>query len=157
MNQNEAIVNRNILIAVDQSENAHRAVNYVARLLGGIGGGFRVAVLHVILEPESDFFATPEEKENWLATNTREVEEMLAEYRQFLIDHGFAPENVSIHRPVRYCPSMAECIIAEQEILEYGTIVVGRKGMSRKEEMLFGSVSSKLVKIARNCAIWVIE
>jgi nucleotide-binding universal stress UspA family protein len=52
---------------------------------------------------------------------------------------------------------MAECIIAEQEILEYGTIVVGRKGMSRKEEVLFGSVSSKLVKIARDCAIWVIE
>jgi nucleotide-binding universal stress UspA family protein len=154
MDQN---VNRNILIAVDPSENARQAVVYVGRLLGGLDGGFRVTVLHVIVEPESDFFETPEEKETWFLNHTRQVGQMLAEYRQLLIDHGFAPEHVSIHTPVRYCPSMAECIIAEQEILEYGTIVVGRKGMSRKEEVLFGSVSSKLVKIARDCAIWVIE
>ena len=48
-------VNRNILIAVDDSQNAQRAVTYVGRLLGGIRG-FKVTVLHVIPEPEEDYF-----------------------------------------------------------------------------------------------------
>ncbi len=48
-------VNRNILIAVDESQNAQRAVTYVGKLLGGIKG-FKVTVLHVIREPEDDYF-----------------------------------------------------------------------------------------------------
>ena len=61
MNHN---VNRNILIAVDASENSRRAVQYVADLLGGIPG-FKVSVLHVIREPEEDEFAVEAEKEKW--------------------------------------------------------------------------------------------
>ena len=30
------------------------------------------------------------------------------------------------------------------------------RGLSRKEEFLFGSVSSKIVGHARNCAVWVV-
>jgi nucleotide-binding universal stress UspA family protein len=46
--------------------------------------------------------------------------------------------------------------LAELETAGYGTIVVGRQGLSRKEEFLFGSVSSKIVSHARNCAVWVV-
>jgi nucleotide-binding universal stress UspA family protein len=35
--------------------------------------------------------------------------------------------------------------------------VVGRQGLSRSEEFLFGSVSSKIVNHARNCTVWVVE
>ena len=52
---------------------------------------------------------------------------------------------------------VAACILAERDETEYGTLVVGRQGLSRSEEFLFGSISSKIVSHARNCTVWVVE
>ena len=81
----------------------------------------------------------------------------LEEYRRMLIEAGFATEDVSTRSTLRYCPSMAECILAEQDLLKYATLVVGRKGISHQEEFLFGSISGKIDRIARNCTVWVVE
>jgi len=45
----------------------------------------------------------------------------------------------------------------EQDETQYSTIVVGRQGLSRSEEFLFGSISSKIVNHASNCTVWVVE
>ena len=148
--------NKDILIAVDESENARRAVSYVAKLLGGVGG-FEVTILHVIPLPEDDFFLTTSEMEKWLSQYRVKIDGMLEEYRQILIGAGFHPNDVSVRSPTRYCPSMAECILAERDERAYGTIVVGRQGLSRTEEFIFGSISSKIVTHARNCTVWVVE
>ena len=148
--------NKNILIAVDESENARRAVSYVAEILGGVEG-FEVTILHVIPLPEEDFFLTTSEKQKWLSQYRVKIDAMLEAYRQILIGAGFHPNDVSLRSPTRYCPSMAECILAERDEREYGTIVVGRQGLSRTEEFIFGSISSKIVTHARNCTVWVVE
>jgi nucleotide-binding universal stress UspA family protein len=148
--------NRNILIAVDESDNARRAVQYVADLLGGVPG-FQVMLLHVIPAPEEDYFPQNEEKERWLAQYRGKIEKVLGQYRRILLDAGFPEKSVDVHSPLRYCPSMAECILLESPETDYATIVIGRQGLSRKEEFLFGSISSKIVHHARNCAVWVVE
>jgi len=149
-------INRNILIAADESENAQRAVTYVGKLLGGIKG-FKVAVLHVIREPEEDYFPKGVDKDQWYNEYRQHVDHMLEKYRNMLIDAGFNPEDVSIRSTVRYCPSMAECILAERDKTEYSTLVVGKRGLTHKEEFLFGSISGKIVRIAKNCTVWVVE
>ena len=148
--------NKSILIAVDESENARRAVSYVAQILAGIKG-FKVLILHVIRQPEEDYFPTSSEKNRWLGQYKLKVDAMLKDYRQILIRAGFASEDVSVRSTLRYCPSLAECILAERDQSGYSTIVVGRQGLSRSEEILFGSVSSKIVNHARDCTIWVVE
>jgi hypothetical protein len=55
MASQDKVFNKNILIAVDESENARRAVSYVGQLLGGLED-FRVTILHVVPEPDEDFF-----------------------------------------------------------------------------------------------------
>ena len=52
---------------------------------------------------------------------------------------------------------MAKCILLEHDETGYSTIVVGRQGLSRSEEFLFGSISSKIVNHARKCTVWVVE
>jgi nucleotide-binding universal stress UspA family protein len=156
MTSQPKVFNKNILVAVDESENARRAVSYVGQLLGGLKD-FRVSILHVVPEPDEDFFPTSEEKEGWMEKRKEKVDGMLEEYRQMLIDAGFEPNQVSARSTLRYCPSMAECILAERDETEYSTIVVGRQGLSRSEEFLFGSISSKIVNHARNCTVWVVE
>jgi len=156
MADTEKTFNKNILIAVDESENARRAVSYVGQLLGGLPG-FKVTVLHVVPEPEDDYFPTAKEKEEWLSKHVQKIEALLEEYRQLLMDKGFDSKDVSVRSTLRYCPSMAECILAERDETRYSTIVVGRQGLSRSEEFLFGSISSKIVNHARNCTVWVVE
>ena len=152
----EKTFNKNILIAVDDSENARRAVSYVSQLLKGIKG-FKVLILHIINQPEEDYFPTSAENEKWLNKYKLKVDEMLENYRQVLIDGGFDPEDISVRSTLRYCPSLSECILLEQNKTQYSTIVVGRQGLSRTEEFLFGSISSKIVNHARNCTVWVVE
>ncbi|HUV50648.1 MAG TPA: universal stress protein [Anaerolineae bacterium] len=152
----EHTFNKNILIAVDESENACRAVLYVAQLLEG-AKGFRISVLHVIPEPEEDYFPTSEERDKWLDQYKKKVDKMLEDYRQILIKSGFDPSVVSVRSIMRFCPSMAKCILEERDETEYSTVVVGRQGLSRSQEFLFGSVSSKIVNYARNCTVWVVE
>jgi nucleotide-binding universal stress UspA family protein len=146
---------RNILIAVDASDNSRRAVSYVGRMLGG-KNGFRAMLLHVIPDPEEDYFRNDSERQVWLQDYRRKSGKVLQEYRQMLVRSGFADNAVDMQMPLRYCPSMAECILSERDSRQYGTIVVGRQGLSRKEEFLFGSISSKIVNHARDCTVWVV-
>ena len=152
----EKIFNKNILIAVDESENAGRAVSYVGQLMADVKG-FKVIILHVIRQPDEDYFATSTEKEKWLSQYKLKVDAMLEDYREMLIHAGFDIEDVSVRSTVRYCPSLAECILAERDKMKCSTIVLGRQGLSRSEEFLFGSVSSKIVNHARDCTVWVVE
>ena len=155
-NMSKHSFNKNIQIAVDTSENSRRAVAYVAKMLGGMQG-FHVTLLHVIPDPEEDYFPSEMERKSWLDGYRNRTDVLLAEYRGMLMESGFAPDAVDFHAPRRYCPSMAECILAERDTTEYHTLVVGRQGISRSEEFLFGSVSSKIVNHAKNCTVWVVE
>jgi nucleotide-binding universal stress UspA family protein len=152
----EAPLNKNILIAVDDSENSRRAVQYVGYLLGHMKG-VHVTLLHVIPEPEEDYFPEDEQKQQWLKKYREKLEAILNEYARMLMVDGFTEDAVEKRLPLRYCPSMAECILAERDERQYGTIVVGRQGLSRREEFLFGSISSKIVNHARRCTVWVVE
>lgn len=157
MKNNEAApLNKNILIAVDDSDNSRRAVQYVGYLLGNMKG-VHVTLLHVIPEPDEDYFPEDEQKHLWLKKYREKLEAILDEYAQMLVADGFTEDAVEKRLPLRYCPSMAECILAERDERQYGTIVVGRQGLSRKEEFLFGSISSKIVNHARRCTVWVVE
>lgn len=149
-------MNNRIVIAVDGSENSRRAVAYVGRLLGG-RSGFAVMLLHVIHAPDEDFFSSPREREKWVKSGRKKVEKWLADYRNVLIADGLGTGDVSVHVVERDGPSLARLILAEMKSLEAGTLVVGRQGLSRKEEFLFGSVSKQIVSYARQCTVWVVQ
>lgn len=147
---------RHILIAADESENAKRAILYVADFLGG-SPGFRATILTVIPEPPADYFITDMERIAWLEKKKSEAAEMLAGYRTILIQSGFKEDKVSTAVDARSCPSVADCILDMQQRLQCCTIVTGRRGISKKEEFLFGSTSNKIMHSGKNCAVWVIE
>jgi nucleotide-binding universal stress UspA family protein len=160
---------KKILIAVDASENSARAVNYVADLLGG-SSGFMITVLYIERPPNRDLF--PDEA-SWVeAGQTQElrIRTFLKQARTTLTAGGLAPEAVTIDY-VPHCQSpvnqgAAECSIGTsiaRDILQYqqrgdfGTLVIGRRGVSRAEEFLFGSVTTKVTHLAKDCTVWVVQ
>ena len=152
----EKMKSRNILIAVDASENAKRAVQYVGDFIGGLPG-FHVTVLSIISEPAEDYFVNAGERNAWVEKENTAAKRILDEYRQMLIQAGFRNEDVTMQAAMKSCASIAECIIEEQKKFGCGTIVIGRRGISKKEEFMFGSTSTKILHIAKDCSIWVIE
>ena len=148
---------KNILIAVDASDNARRAVHYTAELLG-TATGVRVTLLYIERAPGRDRF---DSEDAWLAQCRLEhdrVFDFLKDARAALLDAGL-PEGAIMERTVLCSaePSIAQTILDVQQEGDYGTLVVGRRGLTKGEEFLFGSVSTKLIHNARNCAVWVVQ
>ena len=150
------MVERHILIAVDSSDNARRAVLFVGDFFGCYEG-FQVTLLHIILEPEATFFPNNDERTKWLATQREEARKVMGEYKNILTDAGFPADKIIVRIDSMRAPSVADCIIKEQEEMKCCTIVIGRRGISKKEEFIFGSTSNRVIHDARKCAVLVIE
>ena len=156
MGNSNKLKDRHILIALDESENAKRALLYAADFLGGMPG-FRATLLSIIPEPPEDYFDSDEDRNKWIEDRRSTAKEMLENYRKILIQSGFREDKVDVLVDVGSCPSVAGCILDEQKKLGCCTVVVGRRGISKKEEFIFGSTSNKILHNGKNCAVWVIE
>jgi len=147
---------KKILIAVDVSENSARAVNYVGEIIGNIKG-FQVELLAIDRPPQKDLFPN---EETWLAQRRKQEEqirEFLKNSRGILESKGVPSENISEIYMVSEGLSIAHAILKVQQDGGNGTIVVGRRGVSKDQEFLFGSVSNKIVHYAKECSVWVVE
>ncbi|GAB6177042.1 hypothetical protein JCM16814_19330 [Desulfobaculum senezii] len=146
---------RRILLAVDTSENSLRAIEYVAQMLGG-GCGGEVELLHIVRLPERDMYPDEEAFDAKLCEQEEESHAFLDTARGILLDGGFTDEAVTERQLCITAPSIAQHILRIQKEGGFGTVVVGRRGVSKAEEFLFGSVSSKVVHYAKNCSVWVV-
>lgn len=145
-----------LVIAVDGSDNSRRAVAYVGEFVGGLPG-FSVVLVHVIHLAETDSQDVPEPRARRLRSERRRAAEWMDAYRRELVRRGMATDRIETHCVARNGPSLARLILAEAASRGARTIVVGRQGVSRKEEFLFGSVSKQIVSHAANCTVWVVQ
>ncbi len=150
------IRDRHLLVALDRSDDAKRVSLYVADFLGGVPG-FLVTLLTIIPEPSVDYFQNQEEREVWIKEQRSGAEKMLRNYREMLIQSGFRKDKVLVRVDARDCHSISECILENQKKLGCCTVVLGRRGISKQEELLHGSTSSKVMHCGQNCAVWVVE
>ena len=153
---NPQMKDKHLLIAVDQADYSKRAVMYVADFLGGFPG-FRVTLLSIIPQPEEDFFDTEAEKVAWTSRTQEETNKMLENYRQVLLQSGFAEDKVQIRSCVNEVTALSDVILESQCGLSCCTVVVGRRHKTKAEEFLFGSTSIRLIHEAKGCAVWVVE
>lgn len=147
---------KKILLAIDDSDSSWRALEYVGQMLNSFPG-FQVTVTHVIDYPPDDYFENQKAREEFIAEKQAKTRDLLEKARDRLMAHGLDPARIDLKAPVKSCPTMAGCLLEQQKKIDAGTIVVGRRGISRSEEFMFGSVSSKIIHYARHCTIWVVE
>ncbi|MFZ5799197.1 MAG: universal stress protein [Desulfobulbus sp.] len=147
---------RHILAAVDESDNSRRAIMYLADFFGNDKDVF-ITVLSIIPEPSEDFFPTDVDREKWKTEKKAEMEKVLAGYRDILLGAGFAESQIEVRLIIRPCTSIADAILEEQAKLRCCIVVVGRRGISHKEEFIFGSTSNKILHHATHCAVMVVE
>lgn len=149
---NRPLTNK-VLIGVDGSESASRAVEFVAEQLGGYN--YAAHLIHVIrgittLSPGSPEYIPPEIFE----IMKEEGEQQLQKLKDKLTAAGFEEDKVS-GKIISGVESRAEAIIKEAEASGCGTIVVGRKGLSRIQDFFLGRVSHKIIHSEGNFTVWI--
>ena len=133
-----------ILLGLDGSDNALRAVEHVGRIVGG--AGVEIRLIHVVRGKNKDF----EEK-------TKEaVSEFLAQAKSRLAKSGITREQAraDILTGKR---SRAKALVEIARKEGYGTIVLGRRGLSEVEDFSMGRVTNKVVYMAKGLAVWVVN
>ncbi len=146
-----------ILIAIDLSENSLKAVDYVAGMIS-CQPAVVITLLNVIKEPSPDNMPDAAERKRIVEGQRADTLALMEKAAQRLTSHGIPEKSIQLKVQVCTRPvSVADLILFEQQNGRHGTIVVGRRGVTKKEEFLFGSVSSKVMREAKQCAVWVIE
>jgi nucleotide-binding universal stress UspA family protein len=150
-------VKTNVLVAVDLSENSLRAVDYVAEMIQ-CHPAVRVTLLSVIKEPSADIVPDPEDRKAQIEARRSELLTLMEQAARRLTSQGIHEGHICLK--VQTCSkpvAISDLILYEQKEGDYGTIVIGRRGLSKREEFLFGSISSSVVRDARGCTVWVVE
>ena len=146
---------KNILVALDRSEGAMRAVDFVGELMGG--HDFNVTLLHVIrngeqIKPGASFKPMPEED---IQTEEQKMQAVFDEAKRRLVDYGFKPDHVT-SKVITGAQSPPRTIVKEAEQGGYSPIVIGRRGLSRFQEFFMGSVSNQVIQLGVEQAVWVV-
>ena len=160
---------KKILLAVDASENAMRAVDYVGRVIGDCNG-FSVTLLCIEQLPHRDLYPDDDSWKHACEARRTELRSFLNRAKDGLLGMGVSLDKLS-EQYVTSCvspfgepaPICSRGTGAAHEILnalddgDFGTVVVGRRGVSKAEEFLFGSVSNKIIHSVKDRTVWVIS
>ena len=152
-----------ILIACDESENARRAVDYVARHFASDQTITLMAVIQDtaslcdLQSPElTPYFKAQQASFCELENQRRQLmQAALQAARQRLVDAGFPEENVTIKIEAKK-KGVARDLAAEAAD-GYDLIVTGRRGASGIREFFLGSISQKLLSLAAECSVLIVN
>ena len=147
--------NARVLVGLDGSVCAMRALDFVARRLGG--RDYHVHLLHVIrgrggADLSSRRFASSAES---LAAAQAQIETVFAEAGRRLEAEGFAPTQVTT-QVITGAISRAATIAEEAKRGDFATIVLGRRGQSSVKDFFIGRVTNKVIVSARQHSVWIV-
>ncbi|MBW2721722.1 MAG: universal stress protein, partial [Deltaproteobacteria bacterium] len=139
-----------ILLAVDGSDQAFEAVRYVSQLFPP--NRLEVVLFHVTSKiPESfwDIEKNPTFRHQlapvaaWATQQQTAIQEFMEKSRQLFVEQGVPEEAVSIKSQERQV-GIARDIVREAQ-KDYDSVVVGRWGVSKLKDLVWGSIANKLV------------
>lgn len=138
-----------VLIAVDGSSDARRAVTFAGEMLGR---GHQIGLIHVIRNlPGTDFMMTSTD----IRQAKAQMEDAFLKIKARLEQSGSRPEDISL-KIIDDSGSRAGAILQEAVEGSYDTIILGRKGLSKVSDFSMGRVSTKIVQMADRHAVWLV-
>ena len=148
-----------ILLAIDDSENAIRAVEFVASTFTADN---RITLFNVVQDtatmcemnsPELTPYFTSQQSSFCLLEEKKKelVTEALQKSKTILLDAGFEEKNITIKAELKK-DGVARDIIKEAQS-GYNVIVMGKRGVSGIKDFLLGSISQKVFNLAKDISV----
>jgi len=163
LEKGETAMPQKILIACDESENARRAVEYVARTLTPDHHVTLMAIIQdtaslcEMASPElTPYFKSQQASFCELENQKKKIlQTALQNARQRLVDAGFPEENVDIKIEDKKKGVARD--IAGEAAGGYDLIVVGRRGIAGIREFFLGSTSQKILSLATEQSVLIVN
>jgi nucleotide-binding universal stress UspA family protein len=148
-----------ILLAIDDSENAIRAVEFVANTFTADS---RITLFNVVQDtatmcemnsPELTPYFTSQQSSFCLLEEKKKelVTEALQKSKTILLDAGFEENNITIKAELKK-DGVARDIIKEAQS-DYNIIVMGKRGITGIKDFLLGSISQKVFNLAKDISV----
>jgi nucleotide-binding universal stress UspA family protein len=148
-----------ILLAIDDSENAIRAVKFVANTFTADN---RITLFNVVQDtatmcemnsPELTPYFTSQQSSFCLLEEKKKelVTEALQKSKTILLDAGFEEKNITIKAELNK-DGVARDIIKEAQS-NYNIIVMGKRGISGIKDFLLGSISQKVFNLTKDISV----
>ncbi len=155
-------INPCVLIAIDGSLSSMNAVNYAVHMTGLIPD-LEFDLLAVLPSVPPHLEQTARTDGHMLGrlkklkrANIEKAELFLAKAKEYLIRHGVTEERIRTKFRPRI-GGVAKDILTEAEQGLFDALIVGRRGLSRTQELIMGSVTSQIVQHAVNVPLWLVD
>ena len=153
---NGQVKSTKVAVAIDGSESALRAVDHVGFMFGG-NPDAHITLLHVTPKLRDycpiEFDEEGKVEEIVIKGDKRCVESFFVHAKRLLENADIKGYQLEI-KELPSIISVAKTITSEVEGGEYGTLVLGRSGIS--ESFFLGSVSRYCFYALKNCAVWIV-
>jgi nucleotide-binding universal stress UspA family protein len=136
------VKSKNVLLAVDNSENAMRAVEHAGFMLAGTD--VNVTVFHA-----------KRDLRRFVPKEVLQEIPGVQKSREILSRTGLAENQISV-KLVDGSRSAARDILEEAEENAIGTVILGRKGFSAVKDYAFGSITKKVLDRASDMAVCIV-
>jgi nucleotide-binding universal stress UspA family protein len=149
------INSKRMLLALDASDNALKAVDYVGNI--ATASDAEVTLFHVVRRFEflDDPTLRDYEVEGFWEEVKKDIPRMVGLYKERLKKAGVKGSRISTQVNL-HSSSRAKDILTEAREGEYGTIVMGRRGLSKVHQFLMGRVTNKVLHRAEGFAVWIV-
>ena len=143
------------LIAVDKSETSRRAVRYVGQMALGLDQK-HICLLHVYPEPPPDFYTQGGHLDHYQMLRDERAGLFLQDAAIILEEMGISGRDISQQIHMAEGKTISQLVLDIRAEGRFGTVVTGKRGVSKAEEFLFGSISNALARHARHFTAWIV-
>lgn len=143
------------LIAIDKSETSMRAVRYVGHMAVGLAEK-HICLLHVYPEPPPDFYTKGGRLDRYQMLREERADLFLQEAAIILEEMGISGHDISQKVCMAEGRTISQMVLDIRKEGDFGTVATGKRGVSKAEEFLFGSISNALARHSRDFTAWIV-
>ena len=146
---------KNILVAVDEMESSIRAVRYVGHVTQDVAD-VSICLLHIYPEPPPDFFVNGGLIDEYQSQRMARAEHIFELGMEILVKGGLRREDIYCTTHMAEGKTISDTLLEVRRMGNFGTVVTGKRGVSKAEEFLFGSISNTLARHCNEFTAWIV-
>lgn len=151
-----------VLIALDGSKSSTQALEYAVGLTG-IVSDLKMVLMTVMPQTPPLYKAEAKTDGAMLArlrkleqVNKKKGREILDKARDYLVEKNISPDRIEV-RLVSRMNGLAKDLVNQAELGHFDSLILGRRGLTRAQEVFMGSVSNQVIQHAANVPLWIID
>ena len=149
---------KKIMIAFDNSIDANKGVDCLGSMIGGteceVELCYIIRPIHIFYDGYGPAFL-PDDEIKWLEVNKDKMLPKMEKAKNVLNSYNIPLEKI-FTKIIPDSASRAAALADEATGGDWGTVVVGRRGLSAVQDFFLGRVSKKVINMLPNQAVWIV-